>query len=244
MAATATARTSPTRRPAARAARAAADAARRRRVAADPAPRPHQPARCPRSPSGRTAIAVGGIADSGLVFRLTRGRLWIGLLAVLLVGIVGLNVMALSFSASSSNAAARGRRASSARTRRCGRRCRWRSRPTSSSRRRRSSTSSSRPPGAYRYLKADPADAEAAAKRLRDGEIAVAESAPAARRDLGRRDPVVPVDRGPPPSTAAPAVDDGDRRRSTTAAPPVETAAPRSRRPRRPTAALGGVAAP
>jgi hypothetical protein len=48
--------------------------------------------------------AVGGLADSGLVHRLTRGRLWIGILAVLLVGIVALNVMALSFSASSSEA--------------------------------------------------------------------------------------------------------------------------------------------
>jgi hypothetical protein len=50
-------------------------------------------------------VAVGGIADSGLIFRLTRGRLWIGLLATLLVGIVGLNVVALSFSASSSESA-------------------------------------------------------------------------------------------------------------------------------------------
>ena len=48
--------------------------------------------------------AVGGIADSGLFVWLTRGRLWIGLLGALLVGIVGLNVIALSFSASSSNA--------------------------------------------------------------------------------------------------------------------------------------------
>jgi hypothetical protein len=54
---------------------------------------------------GRTAEAVGGIADSGLVVRLTRSRLWIGLLGGLLVGIVALNVMALSFSASSSDAA-------------------------------------------------------------------------------------------------------------------------------------------
>jgi len=29
----------------------------------------------------RTAVAVGGLADSGLVHRLTRGRLWILLLA-------------------------------------------------------------------------------------------------------------------------------------------------------------------
>ncbi len=54
---------------------------------------------------GRTADAVGGIADSGFVMRMTRGRLWIGLLGLLLVGIVGLNVWALSLNASSSKVA-------------------------------------------------------------------------------------------------------------------------------------------
>jgi hypothetical protein len=54
---------------------------------------------------GRTAGAVGGMADSGLVVRLTRGRLWIGVLAVLLVGIVALNVLSLSLNASSSQVA-------------------------------------------------------------------------------------------------------------------------------------------
>jgi transcription elongation GreA/GreB family factor len=53
---------------------------------------------------GRTAGAVSGLAESGLVHRLTRGRLWIGALMTLLVGIVALNVMALSFNASSSRA--------------------------------------------------------------------------------------------------------------------------------------------
>ncbi len=53
---------------------------------------------------GRTAGAVSGLAESGLVHRLTRGRLWIGVLATLLVGIVALNVLALSFHASSSKA--------------------------------------------------------------------------------------------------------------------------------------------
>jgi hypothetical protein len=51
---------------------------------------------------GRTAVAVSGLADSGLVHRLTRGRLWIGALTTLLVGIVSLNVLALSFNATSS----------------------------------------------------------------------------------------------------------------------------------------------
>ncbi len=51
---------------------------------------------------GRTAVAVSGIAESGLVRRLTRGRLWIGLLTTLLVGIVALNVLSLSFNAAAS----------------------------------------------------------------------------------------------------------------------------------------------
>jgi hypothetical protein len=51
---------------------------------------------------GRTAGAVSGLAESGMVHRLTRGRLWIGVLTTLLVGIVALNVLALSFNASAS----------------------------------------------------------------------------------------------------------------------------------------------
>jgi hypothetical protein len=51
---------------------------------------------------GRTAVAVSGIAESGLVRRLTRGRLWIGALTTLLIGIVALNVLALSFNATAS----------------------------------------------------------------------------------------------------------------------------------------------
>src|ERR671937_874544 len=51
---------------------------------------------------GRTAVAVSDFADSRFVHRLTRGRLWIGVLTTLLVGIVALNVFTLSFNASSS----------------------------------------------------------------------------------------------------------------------------------------------
>jgi hypothetical protein len=54
---------------------------------------------------GRTAGAVGGIADSGVVVRMTRGRIWIGVLGALLVGIVALNVWALGLNASSSKVA-------------------------------------------------------------------------------------------------------------------------------------------
>ncbi len=49
--------------------------------------------------------AVSGIADSPLVLGLTKSRLWIGVLGSLLVGIVALNVMALSFNAASSKTA-------------------------------------------------------------------------------------------------------------------------------------------
>jgi hypothetical protein len=89
----------------------------RSRAAAAPAPARRAPARAPqRRPQkkrasggqliplavGRTAVAVGQLPDAGLMVRLTRGRAWIALLGVLLVGIVGLNVVTLSFTASAS----------------------------------------------------------------------------------------------------------------------------------------------
>jgi hypothetical protein len=49
---------------------------------------------------GRTAVAMRGLPDSGLMVRLTRGRAWIGVLSVLLTGIVALNVVSLSLNAS------------------------------------------------------------------------------------------------------------------------------------------------
>jgi hypothetical protein len=52
-------------------------------------------------------VAVGGIADSGLVMGLTRSRLWIGVLAALLGGIVAINVWGLGLSADSSAIAAK-----------------------------------------------------------------------------------------------------------------------------------------
>lgn len=50
--------------------------------------------------AGRTAVAVRQLPDSGVVVRMTRGRAWIGVLGLLLVGIVALNVATLSFAAS------------------------------------------------------------------------------------------------------------------------------------------------
>lgn len=49
---------------------------------------------------GRTAIAVRQLPDSGPMLRLTRGRAWIPLLGILLIGIVALNVATLSLTAS------------------------------------------------------------------------------------------------------------------------------------------------
>jgi hypothetical protein len=99
-------RTTPPRKP------ASPRSAPRSRAAA-PAPARRAPARAPRrKPTGagqprlalavgRTAVAVSQLPDSGLVVRMTRGRAWIGVLGVLLAGIVALNVITLSFAASS-----------------------------------------------------------------------------------------------------------------------------------------------
>ncbi len=64
-----------------------------------------KPRRAPRGhlvplAAARTAATVRHLPDSGLVVRMTRGRAWIGVLGVLLVGIVALNVVTLSFAAS------------------------------------------------------------------------------------------------------------------------------------------------
>jgi hypothetical protein len=56
---------------------------------------------------GRTAVAVGDLADSGLMVRMMRSRTWIGVLGVLLAGIVALNVLSLSFTAQSGKIATR-----------------------------------------------------------------------------------------------------------------------------------------
>lgn len=94
----------------------------RPKTAAAPNAKPRAKARPARAPQRRSApahrpggqlipIAVGTAAavrrlpDSGLVVRMTRGRLWIGVLGVLLVGIVGLNVVTLSIAASAGHVA-------------------------------------------------------------------------------------------------------------------------------------------
>jgi hypothetical protein len=78
-----------------------------RRAPARRAPQPKRPGRLQAGGQlipiavGRTAVAVSQLPDSGLVVRMTRGRAWIAVLGVLLVGIVALNVATLSFAATS-----------------------------------------------------------------------------------------------------------------------------------------------
>jgi hypothetical protein len=107
-------RTQPARKPAARPARKAAAAAPATKPRRAPATRPRRaPARKPRSAPGRrgragshlipiavgTATAVRQFPDSPLIVRMTQGRVWIGVLGVLLAGIVALNVFTLSLTA-------------------------------------------------------------------------------------------------------------------------------------------------
>jgi hypothetical protein len=72
-----------------------------RKPARKPTPKRRPAATQPRLAvaAGRTAVAVRQLPDSGLIVQMTRGRAWIGVLGVLLVGIVALNVATLSFAA-------------------------------------------------------------------------------------------------------------------------------------------------
>jgi hypothetical protein len=91
------------KKPTARAATKSAPA--RRKVA--PKRRPASVIPLAAGHAGRAAVAVTQLPESGLIHRLTRGRAWIGVLGVLLVGIVALNVVTLSFAASSGKIDAR-----------------------------------------------------------------------------------------------------------------------------------------
>jgi hypothetical protein len=98
------ARKAPARKPPrARAVAAPTKAPVRRAPARKPAPKRRTAATQPRLVvvAGQAAVAVRQLPDSGLVVRMTRGRAWIGVLGLLLVGIVALNVATLSFAASS-----------------------------------------------------------------------------------------------------------------------------------------------
>ena len=211
----------------------------RRSAPRKPAPRRTTSSQAKRRRTGHTPItgfvpvaaaagAVGGIADSGLFVWLTRGRLWIGLLGALLVGIVGLNVVALSFSASSSNA---GQAADALRRQNSALRAQIAGRLSSTEIQDVAAKLGLVMPGAgsIGYVRTSPDDAKTAAQRLRNGELTVAEAAV----------PVVPVETtvvAPPVDPATVPVDAAATTdpAATTApvatdpavAPPVETAAP------------------
>lgn len=127
----------------------------------------------PAAAVGRTAVAVSDFADSGLMVRLTRSRLWIGLVGAMLVGIVALNVLALSFSASGSQIARQAegvaRENSALRAELTNRLSNERIQGTAGK-----LGLSAPEPGSIRYIEASDRDAAVAAKRLRDGSLSTA----------------------------------------------------------------------
>src|SRR3954454_1192385 len=191
---------------------------------------------------GRTAVAVSGLADSGIVHRLTRGRLWIGALTTLLVGIVSLNVLALSFNASSSRvgtqADALNREISALRAKIA----------TNGASNQRVQAAAAKlglivpEPGSVGYLRPSPDDAAVAAKRLASGELTSepSYSAPAAPVTLPTTAPSSPPATASPPAAAQPpdappaADPTGPPTAETTSAPPSPPASPSG----------GGVSAP
>jgi hypothetical protein len=189
---------------------------------------------------GRTAGAVGGLADSGLVVRLTRSRLWIGLLGGLLIGIVALNVMALSFNASSSEA---GRQADELERLNSALRGDIATRLSSDE----VEAAASRmgmfvpEPGAIRYLRRSADDAAEAARRLRAGELGssayVSEPAVVA-------DPAAAAVAAPPAASAETAPVAAEPVTSAPAVAPETAVAPAPATPAAPAAPVGGVAAP
>jgi hypothetical protein len=184
---------------------------------------------------GRTAVAVSGLADSGLVHRLTRGRLWIGALTTLLVGIVSLNVLALSFNASSSRvgtqADALNREISALRAKIA----------TNGASNQRVQVAAAKlglivpEPGSVGYLRPRPDDAAVAAKRLVSGELTTEPSYAA---------PVAPVSVPTTIPTSPPATDAGpvaaQATQTTPAADPPATAASAETTSPPPAAQTGG----
>jgi HAMP domain-containing protein len=165
---------------------------------------------------GATAGAVGGLANSGLVVRLTRGRLWIGALAVLLVGIVALNVMALSLNAASSKT---GRQADALKQQNSALRAQLAG-EVSSQKVQRLATSLGLvfpAPGDIRYLERASGDAAEAARRLRSGELTFTEPAPVAPAPITETT-------APPEQTAPPAEEPVATEPAATAPTPTEPA--------------------
>jgi hypothetical protein len=166
---------------------------------------------------GRTAFAVSGLADSGLVHRLTRGRLWIGALATLLVGIVSLNVLALSFNATSSRV---GRQADGLKREISALRAQIATDGASNQRVQAAAVSLGLfvpEPGDVGYLRASEDDALLAAKRLLSGELTTQASYVA---------PVTPVSLPTTTSTTPAPIEEPAATQPTQAAPDTEATAP------------------
>jgi hypothetical protein len=155
---------------------------------------------------GGAAGAVGGIANSGVVVGMTRGRLWIGVLAALLGGIVALNVWGLSMSASTSGTATkideleRGNTVLEAKI----------AKLTADDRVQAVAASlglATPAPDGIRYLKARPGDAEAAATRVGSGQISILDAvAPAFVEVAAPSDPAAADPAAADPAAAAPEV--------------------------------------
>jgi hypothetical protein len=162
------------------------------------------------------AGAVGGMADSGLVVRMTRGRIWIAVLGVLLGGIVALNVWGLGLSASTSGAAGKVDELERANTV-----LRAQIAKRSSSEKVGAVAAGlgleTPVPKAVRYRKARDGDAAAAAERLASGEISVLAALPI--------DPLFAAAAAPVEDAAAPAPTDPVAAASPEAAPvaPIPT---------------------
>jgi hypothetical protein len=187
---------------------------------------------------------VADLSNSFVVVRLTRGRAWIGLLAVLLIGIVALNVVALSFSASSSRAAAAADQLE---------------RQNSALRAQIAKELSNGEvqaaalqlglaipePGAIAYLQTSPDDAAEAAKRLRSGDLILGTTtvAPPVTAETTTTVPTVAADPAATvdPATAA-ATTTTVPATTTTTTPPTTASA--TTVPATATAPAGGVPAP
>jgi hypothetical protein len=208
-------------RAATRSSRARAGTSRRARITP-----PGGVAMLPVAAVGGAAGAVGGIADSGVVVGLTRGRLWIALLGVLLGGIVAVNVWGLSLSASTSGAAAKidelERAISVQRARIAKRSASDRIQALAAAR-----GFAAPAPKAVRYVAFAPADAGAAAQRLASGEISVLAALPIAPELAEPAMPSEPAAEAPVAETA-PAADP--------AAEPVTAAEPAAPEPATPAA--------
>jgi hypothetical protein len=203
--------------------------------------------------AARTAGAISGLAETAVVHRLVRGRLWIGLLATLLVGIVAINVLALSFNATASRT---GLRTDILKRQISTLRAQIAAAGVSNERVQSEAANLGMvvpEPGSITYLRPNPGDAATAAKRLVSGELTLG----APSTDSAPAPAVAPLPSAPvaaPPSTdsvpaatpspAPPGAGTGGDVTSATAAPTAAAPQPAAPAAGGGAAAAGGVATP